>query len=457
MRLLLGRSTMRLLACCLVLLAAATTDLYEVLGVPRDATTAEIKKAYRSMAAEIHPDKLPPDTSDAARERATAAFVELALAHEVLTDPVRRQTYDDTGMSEEGDEAREARERREAERGPPKVTETPLGVDARFRRGAFRFRYSGSGVRPVEATRVPVVVTLAELLTGVNRTLTLARRQKCETCAGTGTAEPESRETCGLCEGTGAAAHVSAGLNWRNSRRFFRQAVTTRCGACGGTGFSRGAACSTCDGAGYVDVRREINVEIPPGAPDGHEITFKGLGDEHPQRATGDLVLVVTVAQHPVFSRSEAAPENLYCNASVGLLDALLGFDRKLTGLSGERLLVEHRRVAFSSFTLSIRDEGLPVFGNATQRGQVTVFIRVDFPKTLTALQADVLRRVGLRDEELRFIFLLQALYAYQYAQTVAPDSDEVVFAKRCVVGAEAACVPDPLYATWWRSTVGVS
>ena len=106
-------------------------DYYRVLGVPRDATTAEIKKAYRAMAAEIHPDKLPPDTSDAARERATAAFVELALAHEVRTDPVRRQTYDDTGMSEEGDEAREARERREAERGPPKITETPLGVDAR--------------------------------------------------------------------------------------------------------------------------------------------------------------------------------------------------------------------------------------------------------------------------------------------------------------------------------------
>ena len=205
---------MRRLLCCLLLLAgAATTDLYEVLGVPRDATTAEIKKAYRSMAAEIHPDKLPPDTSDAARERATAAFVELALAHEVLTDPVRRQTYDDTGMSEEGDEAREARERREAERGPPKITETPLGVDARFRRGAFQFRYSGSGVRPVEATRVPVVVTLAELLTGVNRTLTLARRQKCEACAGTGSANSTARETCGLCEGTGAAAHVSAGLN----------------------------------------------------------------------------------------------------------------------------------------------------------------------------------------------------------------------------------------------------
>ena len=101
---------MRRLLCCLVLLAAAATDLYEVLGVPRDATTAELKKAYRSMAAEIHPDKLPPDTSDAARERATAAFVERALAHEVLTDPVRRQTYDDTGMSEEGDEAREARD-----------------------------------------------------------------------------------------------------------------------------------------------------------------------------------------------------------------------------------------------------------------------------------------------------------------------------------------------------------
>ena len=126
-------------------------------------------------------------------------------------------------------------------------------------------------------------------------------------------------------------------------------------------------------------------MEIPPGAPDGRD-HLQGLEASTAAR-DGRLVLVVTVAQHPVFSRSEAAPENLYCNASVGLLDALLGFDRKLTGLSGERLLVEHRRVAFSSFTLSIRDEGLPVFGNATQRGQVTVFIRVDFPKTLTALR----------------------------------------------------------------------
>ena len=83
--------------------------------------------------------------------------------------------------------------------------------------------------------------------------------------------------------------------------------------------------------------------------------------------------------------------------------------------------------------------------------------MKVSFPRSLTALQTRVLKQVGLRHEELQFIFLLQALYAYQYAQTVAPDSDEVVFAKRCVVGAEAACVPDPLYATWWRSTVGVS
>ena len=104
---------------------------------------------------------------------------------------------------------------------------------------------------------------------------------------------------------------------------------------------------------------------MPPGAPDGHEILFRGLGDEHPQRATGDLVVTVLVAEHPVFTRSEAAPENLVCNSSVGLLHALLGFDKRLTGLDGTRLAVQHSRVAFGSFAHELRGEGLPVFGNA--------------------------------------------------------------------------------------------
>ena len=97
---------------------------------------------------------------------------------------------------------------------------------------------------------------------------------------------------------------------------------------------------------------------------------------------------------------------------------------------------------------------GLPVFGNASQRGSLTIFVRVSFPPSLTRLQHRVLRRVGLRDEELDFIRILQALMAYQYAQTVPPDAPELRYATRCYADAVTQCVPDPRYWTWWRALV---
>lgn len=436
---------------CLLAVACGGVDFYEVLGVARTATTQEIRKAYRVAAAACHPDKLPPETSEEARTNATAAFVELALAHEVLSDIERRRAYDETG-ADDASAAEESAEQRAAERRPPEITELELDVTARFRRGAFVFSYGGTGVRKVADTRATVVVTLEELLTGVARTLALPRRVRCGACGGTGSAlPPEERPDCPLCEGTGRAPHLKS-LGRRP--RFFRQMVTTLCGACHGRGKVRGDHCPHCED-GIATIRREVVVDVPPGAPTGHEIVFKGAGDEHAHgRATGDLVVVVQIADHPVFSRSSTEGEHLICNASVGLLDALIGFDRKLTGLDGARLHVAHSRIAFASFTHELRGAGLPVFGNATERGSLTVFVRVSFPPSLTELQRRVLRRVGLRDEELDFIRILQALMAYQYAQTVRPGSEELVYSTRCHADAADACVPDPRYWSWWRAVV---
>ena len=221
-----------------------------------------------------------------------------------------------------------------------------------------------------------------------------------------------------------------------------------------GRGKLRGDPCPVCDGEGITTVQQQISVDIPAGAPTGHEITFRGQGDEHPHRATGDLIVVVELAEHPVFSRQYDDSEHLYCNSSVGLLDALIGFDKKLTGLDGERLNVRHSRTAFSSFTHELRGHGLPVFGNETQRGSLSIFIRVSFPQSLTTLQHRVLKQVGLRDEELDFIIILQALMAYQYAQTVQPDSDELKFSRQCIADTANSCTPDPPYWTWWRAVV---
>ncbi|KAK7249413.1 heat shock protein [Aureococcus anophagefferens] len=326
----------------------------------------------------------------------------LAAAHEVLSDDDRRRAYDATGADEPDAEA----EARAAEQGPPEYTELPVKVEARFRPRAFRFSFAGTGVRAMSATRVPITVTMEDLLVGVTRNLTLSRRS-----------------------------------------------FESLCGACGGFGKLRGPPCASCDGEGIAAETHVVTVVVPPGAPEGHEIVFRGLGDEHAHRDAGDLVVVVEAAPHGRFARSVDGA-NVWCNASVGLLDALYGFSKKLTGLDGARLDVRHDRVAFSSFTHELPGEGLPVFGNATQRGSLTVYVAVSFPRSLSALQLRVLRHIGLRPDELDFIRALQLLMAYQYATTVPDGSDELKFASRCYGDALDVCKPERRYWTWWRAVV---
>ncbi|KAH8048583.1 hypothetical protein JL722_12401 [Aureococcus anophagefferens] len=341
---------------------------------------------------------------------ARCEVVDYYAAHEVLSDDDRRRAYDATGADEPDAEA----EARAAEQGPPEYTELPVKVEARFRHGAFRFSFAGTGVRAMSATRVPITVTMEDLLVGVTRNLTLSRRVRCRACDGTGSARPARRPTCPLCGGTGRAPALGAAGRPPSP---FRQSFESLCGACGGFGKLRGPPCASCDGEGIAAETHVVTVVVPPGAPEGHEIVFRGLGDEHAHRDAGDLVVVVEAAPHGRFARSVDGA-NVWCNASVGLLDALYGFSKKLTGLDGARLDVRHDRVAFSSFTHELPGEGLPVFGNATQRGSLTVYVAVSFPRSLSALQLRVLRHIGLRPDELDFIRALQLLMAYQYATT---------------------------------------
>ena len=338
-----------------------------------------------------------------------------------------------------------------AEQGPPDATEQPLNVEARFRHGAFVFRFKGTGIRAVSDKKRTVVVTLEELLTGVTRVLRLTRRVRCDACGGTGSARPDERKTCELCGGPGRAPHLPS---LRRQPRPYDQMITSMCAACGGRGKLRGDACPACAGEAVVEVEQNVTVVVPAGAPSGHEIVFPGLGDEHVHRATGNLVVTVEVAQHPVFERVSPDGADIWRNASVGLLDALYGFEKRLTGLDGTRLTMRHTRVAFSSFTHELRGHGLPVSGNETERGSLTVYVSVSFPKSLSTLQFRILRQIGLRKDELDFIYTLQLLMAYQYAQTVPDDADELKFARRCYVDALDSCIPDPRYSTWWRAVV---
>ncbi|QUH01070.1 molecular chaperone DnaJ [Saccharopolyspora erythraea] len=359
-------------------------DYYGTLGVAKDATPEQIKRAYRKLARELHPDV---NADDGAQER----FREVTTAYEVLSDPKKRQIVDLGGdpLSNGGGAGPGG--------GDPFAGFGGLGdiMDAFFGGGAAGGgRGPRSRVQPGSDALLRLELTLEECASGVNRDITVDTAVLCDSCDGGGSRAGSAPSTCDTCGGRGEVQSVQ--------RSFLGQVMTSRpCPVCRGFGEVITDPCQQCSGDGRVRARRTITVKIPAGVGDGMRVRLAGEGEVGPGGGPpGDLFVEVEELPHERFTRDGA---DLHCNVEVPMTAAALGTVIRLHTLSGEEeLTVEPGTQPGTEHVLT--GHGLPKLrsnGRVSGHGDLHVHLDVQVPTRLDEQQSELLRQLAsIRGEE---------------------------------------------------------
>lgn len=341
-------------------------DYYEVLGVAKDASKDDIKKSYRKLAMQFHPDKNPGDA--AAEEK----FKEAAEAYEVLSDDQKRAQYDRFGHNMGGGGG----------------GYTTVNMEDIFSR--FGDIFSGGGGSPFESIfgggrqrqrprgqrgsdlRVKVPLTMEEIYDGVTKKIKIARFNTCDTCSGQGTTASDGYRTCGTCNGSGEIRRQAGG-------GFFQQIVVSACPTCQGEGRVISAACPSCSGEGRKEVSEVIEVRIPGGITEGMQITMRGKGNAGKRGGPpGDLIVLVEEVVHDKFERHG---DDLIYELWLNFADAALGTSVEVPTLGGKtRFKIAPGTQSGKIFRL--QGKGFPIV-NGYGRGDQLIQVHVWVPQNL--------------------------------------------------------------------------
>ena len=343
----------------------AKQDYYATLGVARDASADDLKKAYRKLAMQFHPDRNPGDKA------AEARFKEAGEAYEILKDGDKRAAYDRYGHAAfEGGGG--GVDFGGGAGGLGDIFEQVFGEA--FGGG----RRGGTRVRAGDDIRTSVEIDLAQAFSGVKVPVRFGTRASCDHCAGTGSeARDRASETCPTCHGAGKV---------RAQQGFFL--VERACPTCGGMGKVIRNPCTVCRGSGTVAKPRELQVSIPPGVEDGTRIRIAGEGEAGPQGAPpGDLYVHVSILIHELFQREGA---NVFCRVPVTLARAALGGDVEVPVIDGSRSRVKVPAGTQSGEQVRLRGKGFSVLRSAA-RGDMFIQFAVETPRHLTKRQRELL------------------------------------------------------------------
>ncbi|WP_107768309.1 molecular chaperone DnaJ [Nocardioides terrigena] len=368
-----------------------TQDLYELLGVSRDADAAAIKKAYRGLARQFHPDVNP---DPATQEK----FKEVSRAYEVLSDPQKRAAYDRGGDPFGGGQAGFGQGQG--------FSFTDI-MDAFFGGGAPGGGGGGQGRGPRQRVRrgqdalIRLDVELAEAAFGTTKDLKVDTAVVCTTCHGDGASPGSTPITCETCRGAGEVAQVQ--------RSFLGEIRTLRpCAACRGFGQIIPDPCRECSGEGRVRSRRNLTVKIPAGVDHGTRVQLSDQGEVGPGGGPpGDLYVEIHVDAHPTFTRHG---NDLHCTVTLPMTAAALGTTLTLPLLEADLETAEDSDVR-TDYELEIRPgtqsgseqvlRGFGVPGLRGGRGDLVVNVSVDTPTRLDARQEELLRELAaIRGEE---------------------------------------------------------
>ena len=365
----------------------AKRDYYDVLGISRDASADEIKKAYRKKAKELHPDR-NKDDPDSEKQ-----FKEAGEAYDVLKDPERKAAYDrfghaafEGGMGGGGGHPGGGFGGGGAGHGDFASAFSDVFDDlfGDFVGGSAR----GGRQRATRGAdlRYNLRVTLEEAYNGLQKTITLPTSVPCTACSGSGAEGGGEPATCPTCSGMGKV---------RAQQGFFT--VERTCPTCGGLGQIIKNPCKTCHGQGRVEKERALNVNIPAGVETGTRIRLAGEGEAGMRGGpTGDLYIFIEVAKHELFERED---NNLFCRVPVSVTTAALGGDIEVPTIDGGRSRVKIPAGSQSGRQMRLRGKGMPALRGGGH-GDMFIELAVETPVNLTSRQKELLKEFEALSED---------------------------------------------------------
>ena len=362
---------------------AEKKDYYEILGVSKNATDDELKKAYRKLAKKYHPDANPDN-----KEEAEKKFKELNEAYETLSDPQKRRMYDQFGPD-----------------GPQGFG----GAGGPFGGNGGYYSYTSSGFdgfgdifgdlgdlfgfgtgRTSRAQRGPVkganlkydiTLTYEEAYTGVEKEINISRNETCNTCSGSGAKPGTNPETCSVCGGKGTITKMQTTL-------LGQMKVQTTCSNCHGTGKVIKNVCDNCLGKGTVRKQAKIKIKIPAGIDDGQTVVLRGEGEPGKNGGEkGDIYVTVRLKKHSIFTRQD---DNVYCEIPITFTQATLGADIQVPLVDGTTVTYKIPEGTQTGTKFTIKDKGF-VHINSGYKGNLIFTVQVQVPKRLSREQRDLL------------------------------------------------------------------
>ena len=341
---------------------AAQKDYYKILGVSKDASKDEIKKAYRKIAIANHPDRNPGN------KEAEEKFKEAAEAYSVLSDDKKRAEYDNPASNVNFNSGFDFND---------------FNIDEILK----GFGFGGMGnmggnahvVMKGSSMRMRVNLTLKEMFEGVTKKLKYKRLNKCGHCDGKGTTNDSKVETCKVCGGTGRI--------YSNPTPFFQSMST--CGHCHGTGKITTNPCGHCNGRGVVQTEQEVSIDIPKGAFPGMQLNLKGYGNA-PDKMNGifgDLIIEILPSDGEKYRRDG---NDLYFDMNIPVVDSMLGCNVTVETIEGKKLTAKIPCGTEDGYVMRFKGYGMPIYGR-NGRGNMYGIVKLIMPKHLTQEERNAL------------------------------------------------------------------
>jgi molecular chaperone DnaJ len=359
-------------------------DFYDILGVAKNASAEEIKKAYRKLAIKYHPDKNPDDKA------AEDKFKEAAEAYEVLSNPEKKQRYDQYGHAGVGSAAGGGgyggggmnmedifSQFGDIFGGGGSPFDSFFGGGGQSRGGGGRRVTKGSNLR------IKVKLTLEEIANGAEKKIKVNKQITCKTCDGSGAKDRSSVSTCKTCGGSGAVRRVTNTI-------LGQMQTTATCPTCQGSGQQITAKCTSCHGEGTVRGEETITINIPAGVSDGMQLSMAGKGNAAPNGGVpGDLIILIEELPHETLKREG---NNVVYDLHLSIIDAALGFSAEVPTIDG-KAKIKIEPGTQSGKLLRLKGKGIPEV-NSYHRGDEIIHINIWTPKVLNSEERAILEKL---------------------------------------------------------------